>query len=171
LDGRTFSVNMSPQQMFPIGCFVSLTDDHGDIRLAQVESHRLVPGGPMQATGRMLGVLDADGLDSNATPVLGSATVTDSKPEMITRLNTGAGATLDIGSMSARSDLPARLLPRRLKRHTPLVRPERIGQDVRARRQGEALFAGGFASVAMTVQVRNRLTQEGGRDVAVPLRQ
>jgi len=73
LDGRTFSFNMSPQQMFPIGCFVSLTDDHGDIRLAQVESHRLVPGGPMQATGRMLGVLDADGLDSNATPVLGAA--------------------------------------------------------------------------------------------------
>jgi hypothetical protein len=61
LDGRTFSVNMSPQQMFPIGCFVSLTDDHGDIRLAQVESHRLVPGGRMQATGRMLRVLDADG--------------------------------------------------------------------------------------------------------------
>jgi uncharacterized protein len=37
---------------------------------------------------------------------------------MITRLNTGEGATLDIGSMSARSDLPARLLPRRLNRHT-----------------------------------------------------
>ena len=51
LDGRTFSFNMSPQQMFPIGCFVSLTDDHGSIRLAQVESHRLAPGGQMQATG------------------------------------------------------------------------------------------------------------------------
>ena len=38
-------------------------------------------------------------------------------------------------------------------------------------RRGEALFAGGFAPVAMTVQVRNRLTQEGGRDVSVPLRQ
>jgi len=55
LDGRTFSVNMSPQQMFPNGCFVSLTDDHGTIRLAQVESHRLAPGGQMQAAGRMLG--------------------------------------------------------------------------------------------------------------------
>jgi hypothetical protein len=29
----------------------------------------------------------------------------------------------------------------------------------------------GFAPVAMTVQVRNRLTQEGGRNVGVPLRQ
>jgi hypothetical protein len=72
----------------------------------------------MQAAGRMLGVLDAKGLDSNATPVLGSATVADAKPEMITRLNTGAGATLDIGSMSPRSDLPARLPLRRPNRHT-----------------------------------------------------
>ena len=72
----------------------------------------------MQATGRILGTLDANGLDSNATPVFGSATVAEAKPEMITRLNTGAGATLDIGSMSSRSELPARLLPRRLNRHT-----------------------------------------------------
>lgn len=118
LDARTFSLNMSPQQIFPIGCFVSLTDDQGAIRLAQVESHQLEPGGEMQATGRILGTLDANGLDSNATPVFGSATVAEAKPEMITRLNTGAGATLDIGSMSSRSELPARLLPRRLNRHT-----------------------------------------------------
>jgi uncharacterized protein len=37
-------------------------------------------------------------------------------------------------------------------------------------RQGEALFAGGFAPVATTVRVRKRLTQEGGYDVGVPLR-
>jgi uncharacterized protein len=37
-------------------------------------------------------------------------------------------------------------------------------------RQGEALFAGGFAPVATTVRVRKRLTHEGGRDVRVPLR-
>jgi DNA helicase HerA-like ATPase len=37
-------------------------------------------------------------------------------------------------------------------------------------RQGEALFAGGFAPVATTVRVRRRLTHEGGRDVGVPLR-
>jgi len=37
-------------------------------------------------------------------------------------------------------------------------------------RQGEALFAGGFAPVATTVRVRKRLTHEGGRDVGVPLR-
>jgi hypothetical protein len=102
----------------PIGCFVSLTDDQGVIRLAQVESHQLGPDGQMQATGRMLGILDANGLDSSATPALGSATVAAAQPEMITRLNTGAGATLDIGSMSSRSELPARLLARRLNRHT-----------------------------------------------------
>ncbi|HEY6813334.1 MAG TPA: DUF87 domain-containing protein [Propionibacteriaceae bacterium] len=72
----------------------------------------------MQATGRMLGTLDANGLDSGGTPAFGSATVAAAKPEMITRLNTGAGATLDIGSMSSRSELPARLLARRLNRHT-----------------------------------------------------
>jgi DNA helicase HerA-like ATPase len=37
-------------------------------------------------------------------------------------------------------------------------------------RQGECLFAGGFAPVPMTVRVRKRLTQEGGHDVGVPLR-
>ncbi len=36
-------------------------------------------------------------------------------------------------------------------------------------RQGEALFAGGFAPAPSTVVMRSRLTAEGGRDVAVPL--
>jgi hypothetical protein len=38
-------------------------------------------------------------------------------------------------------------------------------------RQGEALFAGGFAPVAMTVRVRKRLTQAWGHDVGVPQRE
>ncbi|MFL6151122.1 MAG: ATP-binding protein [Ornithinibacter sp.] len=37
--------------------------------------------------------------------------------------------------------------------------------------QGEALLAGGFAPVPMLVQVRERLTRQGGSDVAVPLLQ
>ena len=37
--------------------------------------------------------------------------------------------------------------------------------------QGEALLAGGFAPVATAVRVRTRFTHEGGRDVAVPVRQ
>jgi uncharacterized protein len=36
-------------------------------------------------------------------------------------------------------------------------------------RQGEALLAGGFAPVSSVVQMRQRLTHEGGRDVSVPL--
>ena len=36
-------------------------------------------------------------------------------------------------------------------------------------RQGEALFAGGFAPAPTVVQMRQRLTHEGGRDVSVPL--
>ena len=36
-------------------------------------------------------------------------------------------------------------------------------------RQGEALFAGGFTPVPTVVQMRQRLTHEGGRDVSVPL--
>ena len=35
--------------------------------------------------------------------------------------------------------------------------------------QGEALLAGGFAPVPMLVQMRERLTRQGGSDVAVPL--
>jgi DNA helicase HerA-like ATPase len=37
-------------------------------------------------------------------------------------------------------------------------------------RQGEALFAGGFVPAPGVVQVRDRLTHEGGKDVSVPLR-
>ena len=37
---------------------------------------------------------------------------------MIDSLNSGAGATLEIGSMAAGPDLPAQLMPRRLNRHT-----------------------------------------------------
>ncbi|MFB8007655.1 ATP-binding protein [Nocardia sp. NPDC056000] len=37
-------------------------------------------------------------------------------------------------------------------------------------RQGEALFAGGFAPTPSLVKVRTRLTREGGGDVRVPLR-
>jgi hypothetical protein len=37
-------------------------------------------------------------------------------------------------------------------------------------RQGEALFAGGFVPAPSVVQVSSRLTQEGGKDVGVPLR-
>ncbi|MCW2803330.1 MAG: ATP-binding protein [Propionibacteriaceae bacterium] len=36
-------------------------------------------------------------------------------------------------------------------------------------RQGEALFAGGFVPVPSAVQMRQRLTHEGGLDVSVPL--
>jgi len=37
-------------------------------------------------------------------------------------------------------------------------------------RQGEALLAGGFVPAPMLVKVRDRLTEEGGADVRVPLR-
>ncbi len=72
----------------------------------------------MQATGRVLGSLDTSGLDDSAMSVFGSATVTEADPEMINSLNSGAEASLEIGSMAAGSDLPARLIPRRLNRHT-----------------------------------------------------
>jgi uncharacterized protein len=50
--------------------------------------------------------------------VFGSATVAEADPKMIDRLNSGAGATLEVGSMAAGPDLPAQLMPRRLNRHT-----------------------------------------------------
>jgi DNA helicase HerA-like ATPase len=109
---------MSPHRVFPIGSLISLTDDQGAVRLAQVETHQLLPDGQMQATGRVLGSLDTNGLDDSAMSVLGSATVAEADPEMINSLNSGAEASLEIGSMAAGSDLPARLIPRRLNRHT-----------------------------------------------------
>ncbi len=41
-EGRTFYVSMSPHRVFPIGSLVSLTDNEGVIRLAQVKSHQLL---------------------------------------------------------------------------------------------------------------------------------
>jgi DNA helicase HerA-like ATPase len=38
-------------------------------------------------------------------------------------------------------------------------------------RQGQGLFAGGFMSAPAVVQMRGRITHEGGKDVAVPLRE
>ena len=117
-DGRTFILNMSPHRPFPVGGFVALTDDQGVTRLAQVETRQLLADGGMQAAGRVLGNINAQGLDDSTMTAFGSATVAEADPEMIISLNSGAGATLDIGSMSAGSELPARLIPRRLNRHT-----------------------------------------------------
>jgi uncharacterized protein len=117
-DGRTFHLRMSPHQVFPVGSFVSLTDDQGLIRLAQVETHQLLPDGQMQVVGSVLGTPAGKALDKNTLPVFVSATVAEAHAEMITSLNMGLGATLDIGSLAAGSDLPARLTPQRLNRHT-----------------------------------------------------
>ena len=117
-EGRTFHVSMSPQRVFPIGSLVSLTDDQGVIRLAQVETVQLLADGQMQAAGRVLGTLNAEGLDTSPMSVFGSAKVAAADREMITQWNLGDEAALDIGSIASGSDLPARLMPRRLNRHT-----------------------------------------------------
>ncbi len=109
---------MSPQRVFPIGSLVSLTDDQGVIRLGQVETHELLQDAEVRAAGRVLGALVTKGLDNTAMSLIGSATVAEADAEMITSLNRGAEATLDIGAMSSGSNLPARLMPRRLNRHT-----------------------------------------------------
>jgi DNA helicase HerA-like ATPase len=118
LDGRTFRLSMSPHRVYPIGSFVSLTDEQDLVRLAQVQTHQVLPDGQMQAAGRVLGSISPSGLDDSAMEVFGSASVAAADPEMINSLNSGAGASLEIGSMAASSDLPARLVPRRLNRHT-----------------------------------------------------
>jgi uncharacterized protein len=118
LDGRTFKVNVSPHRLLPVGSFVALTDDQGVSHLAQVETHQVLADGGLEAAGRVLGALNAKGLDDSAMTAFASATVAEADAEMISSLNSGAGASLDIGSMSSRSDLPARLIPRRLNRHT-----------------------------------------------------
>jgi uncharacterized protein len=117
-DGRTFLLTMSPHRQFAAGSFVSLTDDQGVIRLAQVETRQLLQDGRTQAAGRVLGTLTASGLDDSEMTAFASATVAEANADMIKSLNSGAGATLDIGSMTSELDLPARLIPRRLNRHT-----------------------------------------------------
>ena len=47
--------------------------------------------------------------------------------------------------------------------------PEEMMAGAQAFRQGQALFAGGFAGEPMLVQMGQRLMQEGGGDVAVPI--
>jgi hypothetical protein len=100
-DGRTFSLTMSPHRVFPVGSLVSLTDDEGLIRLGQVETYQLLPDGQMRAAGRVLGTLDGKGLDNGAMAVFGSASVAEADHEMITAMNNGAAANLDIGSIAS----------------------------------------------------------------------
>jgi hypothetical protein len=50
-DGRTFLLNMSPHRQFAAGSFVSLTDEQGVIRLAQVETRQLLPDGRTKTLG------------------------------------------------------------------------------------------------------------------------
>jgi hypothetical protein len=96
---------MSPHRVFPIGSLVSLTGDEDVVRLAQVETHQVLPDGQMQAAGRVLGALGPNGLDDSAMEVFGSATVAAADPKKIDSLNSGAGASLEIGSPAARSSI------------------------------------------------------------------
>lgn len=48
--------------------------------------------------------------------------------------------------------------------------PESLIHQVRDFRQGQSLFAGGFIAEPTLVQMGQRLTEEGGSDVAVPLK-
>ncbi len=117
-DGQTFTLRMSPDGFLPIGCLISLTDSFGVIHLGQVEAHRLSSDDRLEAAGRVLGTLDAKGLDNSAISAFGSAVAAKTEPEQIASLNSGVEANLDMGSMSSGTDLPARLIPRRLNRHT-----------------------------------------------------
>jgi DNA helicase HerA-like ATPase len=49
--------------------------------------------------------------------------------------------------------------------------PEELVRQSPAFRQGQALFAGGFAAGPQLVQMRERITEEGGADVTVPVRE
>jgi hypothetical protein len=48
--------------------------------------------------------------------------------------------------------------------------PEAMLAQVTGFRQGQSLFAGGFAAEPLIVQMGDRITEEGGSDVSVPLR-
>jgi len=117
-DGRTFFVTMSSDNVFPIGGLVSLMDASSGIHLGQVDTHQLLPDGQLQAGGRVLGVFGAKGLDSGAIRAFRSADVAPADADLIAKLNTGAGANLDVGEIASGPELPARLVPSRMNRHT-----------------------------------------------------
>jgi len=76
----------------------------GLIRLGQVETHELLPDDQMQAAGRVLGAVDGKGLGNADVPLFGSVAVTEAEAAMITRLNEGTEATLEIGVMNSYRD-------------------------------------------------------------------
>ena len=49
--------------------------------------------------------------------------------------------------------------------------PPQMAATATSFRQGELLLAGGFVAAPLIARVAERLTEEGGSDVAVPLRQ
>lgn len=120
LDGRRFQFEGPLEPGFEPGGFVTLSTPTSSICLGQVEEVSFSLGGGLHGSGRILGMIPDEGgvLDSRTPTPFSAADVRVADAPTIESLYDGAATSLVIGSHLGSDSVPARLLPRRLNRHT-----------------------------------------------------
>ena len=117
-DGRVFRFDGVHGVPLQPGGFVGLRAD-GVHQLGQVDEVRYSIGAAAEGSGRILGTVAADGrFDSRRSAAFGAGSLEPAAADVIEALESGAGATLEIGTLLGTDDAPARLIPLRFNRHT-----------------------------------------------------
>jgi len=132
-DGRGFQFAGARGQWLESGAFVTLreldpTGREHTTQLGQIEAVTHSLGVAAQGSGRLLGILGADGtLDDRHTTAFDEGEMAGAEPSDVEALHLSTGASLEIGRYLAAADesikstadaTPARLLPHRFNRHT-----------------------------------------------------
>ena len=123
IDGRRFQFAGTDGAMFEPGSLVLLEARGeaaaGSTQLGQVEDVSFTIGGAPHGSGRILGLLAADGrLDARRSVAFSSARLQAADARTTESLYGGSFATVPIGSFLASRDTPARLFAQRFNRHT-----------------------------------------------------
>ncbi|WP_240036946.1 ATP-binding protein [Leifsonia flava] len=119
LDGRQFRFEGSLDAPFEPGDFVTLHGTDGQAYVAQVDDVDFTMGGTLSGSGRIFGPIGDDGrADTDGSIQFASGQLRRADAAVVDGLFGDAGATLEMGDLSATDGVTARLLPRRFNRHT-----------------------------------------------------
>ena len=122
-DGRSFRFAGARGAFVEPGAFVTL-GEAGRSQLGQIDAVAQAPGGAVDGSGRLLGMLADDGLlDPFGSLAFEAGDLALAGARVIEALQRSSGANLEIGSYPASQDgttdaTPARLLAHRFNRHT-----------------------------------------------------
>lgn len=114
-DGRSFLVPDAADSAFVAGSLVVIsTDGHRQLGLIEERSE----SAPVRLRGRLIGVLNGEGIDTRASHAFGRGLLEPVDEETVQTLHETTGALLEVGATLTPPGGPARLLPKRFNRHT-----------------------------------------------------